>query len=90
MGDNYYNALTIQGRRQVLEVGGGGGASVGVSLRGVSLFVSRMLLPSFVFFTPKLWGHKRPQNPLAYALAILYQYKRAYKYGCHAATFTGQ
>ena len=26
---------------------GGGGASVGVSLRGISLFVSRMLLPSF-------------------------------------------
>ena len=41
----------FQGRRQVLEWewgGGGGGGAVGVSLRGVSLFVSRMFLPKNV------------------------------------------
>ena len=56
--------VKFQGRGQVLGWGGdfrGGG----VSLRGVSLFVSRMLLPSFVFFYPKI---KRPPGPLAYAL----------------------
>ena len=36
-------------------VGGGG--------LGVSLFVSRMLLPSFVFFTPKLEGALKPPPP---------------------------
>ena len=44
--------LFTRAYRQVLEWGGD--ASVGVSLRGVSLFVSRMLLPSFGFFTPQL------------------------------------
>ena len=38
-----------------------GGGVVGVRLRGVSLFVSRMLLPSFVFSPSKL------KSPLAYA-----------------------
>ena len=35
-----------------------------VSLRGVSLLVSRMLLPSFVcFFTQKLGGGLKPHKP---------------------------
>ena len=38
----------IQG--QVLEYGGGASVHLGVSLRGISLFISRMLLPSFVFY----------------------------------------
>ena len=37
---------------QVLELGGG--ALVGMSLRGVSLFVS-LFRPSFVFY-PEIWG----------------------------------
>ena len=50
-----------QGRRQVLIFFfGGGGASVGLSLRGVSLFVSRMLLPSFIFLPKNLGAVKPP------------------------------
>ena len=46
----------------------GGGALLGVSLRGVSLFVSRMLLPSFGFFFPPIFlggggGLKPPKPP---------------------------
>ena len=55
--------LMKQGRRQVLEIFFfflGGGGLLGVSLRGVSLFVSRMLLPSFVFFLPKTSGARSP------------------------------
>ena len=60
-----------QGRRQLLEFGralvGGG-----VSLRGASLFVSRMLLPSVVFFTQKFGGLNPPSPPpLAYALVYI-------------------
>ena len=47
-------------------MGGGGafgGGGVSESERGV--FVNRMLLPSFVFFTPKFGGKKgRRQPPL--------------------------
>ena len=49
----------LQGRRKVLELGGGGFIG-GESERG-SLFVSRMLLPSF-FFLPK--NYPKPPPPL--------------------------
>ena len=39
---------------------------MGVSLRGVSLFVSRMILPSFVSFYPFVLGGL----PLAYAIGM--------------------
>ena len=47
-----YLCVYVEGRKQVLEsfFFGGGGASVGVSLGGASLFVSGMLLP-FFFYT---------------------------------------
>ena len=60
-----YHCQSMQGHRQVLEFGVGG-LSGGEFLRGVSLFVSRMLLPSFGFFNPKIWGGglKPPKPPL--------------------------
>ena len=61
----------MQGRRQVIELGGGG-VSGGESERGrLSLFVSRMLLPSFVFLNQKIGGGGlNPHAPLAYALEM--------------------
>ena len=54
-------AVRKQGRRQVLEWGGGG------LWRAVSLFVSRVLLPSFDprFFFGGGGGNKPPNLPLA-------------------------
>ena len=50
--------------------GGGGGASVGLSLRGVSLFLFVSLVECFfIFLTPKLGGGTlNPLSPPCYTI----------------------